>query len=161
MTVRRALPADAPAIARVHVASWQAAYQMLIPTSRLARFTVPRRTAAWTSNLRDRPTHTAVFEGPTGITGFASRGASRALPAWGEIWALYVAPRSWGCGVGSALFADAMAALAGQGLPRVVIWVLDGNHRALDFYEGNGFVLDGTRAREDGYPQVRMRFVPR
>ena len=157
--VREALPGDALAIARVHVASWQAAYQTLIPPARLATFTVPARTAAWRRNLAERSgVRTNVFDGDDGILGFASIGPSRELPGWGELWALYVAPEAWGRGVGSALFADAIVALAARGLRRVTLWVLEGNARALQFYRGNGFVLDGTRKVEDGLAQLRLRW---
>lgn len=158
--VREARLEDAAAIARVQVESWHAAYRGLISEPRLAKVTVPSRTAAWQRNLstRSRAAHvTTVFDGEAGITGFASVGKSRDLAGWGEIWAIYVAPAHWGCGVGSALFADAIAELTARGLTSVMLWVLEGNTRALQFYQGNGFALDGARKVEDGFPQLRLR----
>jgi ribosomal protein S18 acetylase RimI-like enzyme len=156
--VREARLDDAAAIARVHVASWHAAYRALIPAGRLAAFTVPVRTAAWQRNLRPgSAVRTAVFDGSTGVVGFASVGPSRDLAGWGEVWALYVDPAAWGRGVGSALFADALAALARRGLPDVLLWVLEGNDRALGFYRGGGFALGAARKVEDGLPQLRLR----
>jgi GNAT superfamily N-acetyltransferase len=173
MLLRHARLADADAIARVHVASWHHAYRELIPADRLANFTVERRTQAWRHNLSGRgPGRTIVADAAlaepssdsraTGepspdIVGFASTGPSRGERGWGEIWALYVHPRAWGTGIGSALFADAMGYLTSLGYARTLIWILDGNQRAIEFYAGNGFALDGTRVVEDGYPQVRMR----
>ncbi len=158
MLLRHARLADADAIARVHVASWHHAYRELIPADRLRTFTVERRTQAWRHNLSGRgPGRTIVAEAADGVVGFASTGPSRGERGWGEIWALYVHPLAWGTGVGSALFADAMGYLAELGYARTLIWILDGNQRAIDFYAGNGFALDGTRVVEDGYPQVRMR----
>jgi GNAT superfamily N-acetyltransferase len=158
VTVRAATVGDALAIAELHVASWHAAYGELIPASRLATFTVEKRSVAWSRNLRHRSgIRTAVFVDGAHLRGFSSIGPSRELVGWGEIWAIYVAPDAWGRGVGSALFADAIAALAGQGLTRVMLWVLEGNGRALQFYQGNGFALDGTRKVEDGLPQLRLR----
>ena len=158
MTVRAATVRDAGAIARVHVASWHAAYRELIPAHRLATFTVPLRTQAWRRNLRDRSgVHTTVFERDDLVSGFASIGASRDLRGWGEIWAIYVAPDAWGRGIGSALFADAMATFTGWSMPSVMLWVLEGNTRAMQFYQGGGFVLDGKRKIEDGYAQRRLR----
>jgi GNAT superfamily N-acetyltransferase len=66
-------------------------------------------------------------------------------------------PDHWGRGVGSALFADAIAELTARQLTHVMLWVLEGNTRALQFYQGSGFVLDGARKIEDGYPQLRLR----
>lgn len=173
--VRLARREDAAAIARVHVASWQAAYRGLISERRLAAFTVPVRTMAWERNLAARgDVRTTVFEASEAcpadagaaqaaqeVVGFASIGRSRDEVGWGEIWAIYVAPRWWGRGVGSALFADAMAELARRGFSRVMLWVLEGNERALQFYQGNGFVLDGTRKVDDGFPVLRLRREPR
>ena len=158
--VRAARLDDAAAIARVQVDSWHAAYRGLISDQRLAKVTLPARTAAWQrtlSPLTPRVSITTVFEGEAGITGFASYGKSRDLAGWGEIWAIYVSPDHWGCGVGSALFADAIAELTARQLPHVMLWVLEGNTRALQFYQGSGFVLDGARKIEDGYPQLRLR----
>lgn len=156
--VREARIEDAAAIARVQVASWHAAYRALIPAGRLAAFTVPVRTAAWQRNLRPgSEVRTAVFDGPDRVLGFASVGRSRDLAGWGELWALYVDPTAWGRGIGSALFADALAALARRRLPDVLLWVLEGNDRAIGFYRGGGFVPDGTRKVEDGLPQLRLR----
>jgi GNAT superfamily N-acetyltransferase len=156
--VREARFEDAAAIARVQVESWQAAYQGLMSAQRLAAFTAGVRTPAWQRNLRERSgVRTTVFDGEAGIVGFASTGKSRDLIGWAEIWAIYVAPGSWGRGVGSALFAEAIAELAAQGLPRVMLWVLEGNQRALQFYQGNGFALDGTRRLDDGLPLLRLR----
>lgn len=157
--VREARLQDAAALARVQVESWHAAYRELIPAPRLAAFTVPRRTAAWQRVLSQRaPGHgsTTVFDGERGITGFASSGRSRDRPGWGELWALYVLPSEWGRGVGSALFAESIAYLASLDLRRVTLWMLEGNERALQFYGGNGFALDGARKVEDGLAQVRL-----
>lgn len=158
MSVREATLADAAAIARVHVASWQTAYRELIPAARLATFTVPARVAAWRRNLRGgHGARTIVFEDAGGLAGFASIGRSHELAGWGEIYALYVDPERWGEGVGSALFASAIATLAADGRTRVLLWVLEGNERALQFYQGSGFALDGARKVEDGLAQLRLR----
>ena len=157
MPVRIATLDDAEAIARVQVASWHAAYRELIPASRLATFTVPHRALAWRRSLRERGAlRTTVFEVGE-VVGFAAIGRSRDLAGWGEIRELYVAPDAWGRGVGSALFADAIAWLCARSLPSVMLWMLEGNSRALQFYQGSGFALDGARKTEDGYRQVRLR----
>jgi GNAT superfamily N-acetyltransferase len=160
--VREARLEDAAGIARVQVASWHAAYSGLMAERRLAAFTVPVRTEAWKRSLsgagRRSPVINTVFEDGEGIAGFASYGESRDLVGWGEIWALYVHPDKWGRGIGSALFAEAMAQLTLGARRRVMLWMLEGNQRALQFYQGNGFLLDGARKVEDGMPQLRLRW---
>lgn len=158
MSVRVAAIADAEAIARVEVESWHAAYRELIPAGRLAGFTVGRRAMAWRRSLGERAgNRTTVFELDGDLVGFAAVGRSRDLAGWGEIRELYVAPEAWGRGVGSALFAEAIPWLAARGLPSVMLWMLAGNQRALRFYQGNGFVLDGSGKTEDGLRQLRLR----
>ncbi|MBA5819077.1 GNAT family N-acetyltransferase, partial [Escherichia coli] len=45
--IRAATSADAPAIADIHVASWQATYTDIMPAPFLAGLSVEKRTAAW------------------------------------------------------------------------------------------------------------------
>lgn len=45
--IRTATSADAPAIADIHVASWQATYTDIMPAAFLAGLSVEKRTAAW------------------------------------------------------------------------------------------------------------------
>ena len=45
MNIRRAKPEDAAALARVHVAAWQAGYAGIVPESQLRQFTVEKREA--------------------------------------------------------------------------------------------------------------------
>jgi ribosomal protein S18 acetylase RimI-like enzyme len=129
-----------------------------MPDHRLDGYTVPVREAAWRRNLatvgRDR--RTSVFERDGVIIGFATVGPNRDAAGEGELWALYVAPDAWGTGAGSALMADGMAFLRGRGLRHVVIWVLDGNARAVAFYQANGFRLDGKRVERDGLREIRL-----
>ncbi|MFF7709107.1 hypothetical protein [Pseudomonas sp. NPDC007930] len=51
--IRKGLPADARAIAQVHVRSWQAAYCELMPASDLASLaaSLPQREAHWARAL--------------------------------------------------------------------------------------------------------------
>jgi ribosomal protein S18 acetylase RimI-like enzyme len=73
-------------------------------------------------------------------------------PTEGEVYAIYADPPYWRTGVGHALMAAGVAALAEAGRGPIRLWVLDANDRARRFYERYGFVLDGARA---GYPVVR------
>ena len=156
--LRSARPADALALAEVQVASWHAAYPGLIPAARLAAYTVERRLVAWRRYLADQgpSTHTRLVEDQQRVVGFVTTGSSRDRSGAGEIWALYVDPERWGHGAGSALMADALATLARRGFRQARLWVLEGNQRAIGFYQGSGFALDGVRMVEDGLPQVRM-----
>ena len=55
--IRRATVADAPRIAQMHVESWLETYTGIVPQEILAALSVPRRTLAWESILRDPAGH--------------------------------------------------------------------------------------------------------
>jgi ribosomal protein S18 acetylase RimI-like enzyme len=57
---------------------------------------------------------------------------------------------------------EALSRLRGDGFAEVVLWVLEGNRRAVRFYRRFGFVPDGSVVRREmhGIPTtvVRLRF---
>ena len=137
MTVRLAVAADAPAVASVHVRSWQNAYRGLIPDSVLDNLSVEARTASWERGISSGTVWVGLVDDE--IAGFAAAGPSRDADAPFELYAIYLLPSAWGTGLGLAL---AQAALAGQ--QDVIVWVLEDNKRARRFYERLGFRVDGT-----------------
>lgn len=162
--VRDALLSDAPSIARVHVAAWHATYRGLMPDSVMNRITLDERTARWTVNLAttDRARRNTVYEVPAPdgeriVQGFGTFGVSRDEPGTAEVWALYVHPDRWGTGAGRELMRDGLAHLKQRGFDDVMLWVLEGNHRAIRFYRAVGFELDGGKKDDDGLPHLRMR----
>ena len=151
MILRRAEPADALAVAGVHVRSWQVAYRGLLsddyldtlrPEDRAARYTFAERAP-------DRPLTIVATDGQT-ICGFATTGPAHdaVLPRTGEVLALYVDPDRWGRGVGRALIEAARENLVEQAFDAASLWVLAGNERAERFYRIDGWAPDGSR-RED------------
>ena len=162
--VRLATPEDAPGIARVHVASWRAAYRGIVPDPILDALSVERRTMYWhdtTTNPGEVPTWVAVVGAE--LVGFASGGPHRdddLPPGAGELWSIYVQPASWGVGVGRALFERAVADLGARGFGPLALWVLTANERGRRFYERHGWRGDGaTRVLDfDGTPIEEMRY---
>jgi GNAT superfamily N-acetyltransferase len=152
MLLRAATPDDAREVANVHVHSWQIAYRGLMPDEYLDALRPEARAQRYTFGSSDplQPaTIVAVDDGQ--IRGFATTGP--ALNAderpRGELYALYVDPPSWRCGVGRALIAAAREHLRSQGFTEACLWVLVGNDRAEQFYRGDGWVSDGTRRVAD------------
>jgi GNAT superfamily N-acetyltransferase len=87
------------------------------------------------------------------IDGFVDFGACRdedlSSETVGEVMAIYVRPEAWGHGIGEALMREAMARLRIGGSIEVALWVIQGNGRAVSFYERLGFRTDGAvRIRE-------------
>ncbi|MBX6387239.1 MAG: GNAT family N-acetyltransferase [Microbispora sp.] len=170
MVVRRAEPADAEAIAAVHVRSWQAAYPGFMPRAYLDGLTPAMRLPLWNRLLGESaPPRTEVFVAEAGgsVAGFAALGPSRdddADPASvAEISAIYLLPEVWGAGLGGRLMAAALDDLAAAGYERATLWVIDGNVRARRFYERGGWRPDGAVQRDEshGFPLTEVRYQAR
>jgi len=148
MAIRTAQPADALAVARVHVRSWQAAYRGLLPAAYLDGLRAEDRAATYDlSGVNSEKPCTLVAEADGSIAGFATTMPARdpELAGFGELCALYVDPDQWGKGIGLALIQTARARLAAMGFAQAALWVLDGNLRAERFYRNDGWVSDGAR----------------
>ena len=74
-----------------------------------------------------------------GFLGYGDRAPED--PETGEIFALYVLSEYYGTGVGKLLMDAGLEKL--KAYPRVCLWVLKENARAIRFYEKCGFSTDG------------------
>jgi ribosomal protein S18 acetylase RimI-like enzyme len=151
IAIRRARPADASAIAAVHVAAWRSAYPGILPDTFLARLSVPRQAAHYDYAIRaGTGVHVATVSGldlgpnggPARIVGFvtggmARGGAAAARLGAGEIETLYVLDDWREQGVGRRLMRATAAHLAGMGCRSAFLWVLRDNPSRW-FYERLG-----------------------
>jgi len=146
--LRPAEPADADAVAGVHVRSWQVAYRGLLPDEYLDGLRPGDRASVYTFGSSDPAVpHTIVALDDGVIVGFATTAPARddGLADHGELAALYVEPSEWGTGAGRALIAAARQHLAEQSIGHALLWVLNGNQRAERFYRIDGWAPDGAR----------------
>ena len=146
-TITPAVPSDAPAIAQVHVATWQAAYRGQLPDAFLDALDVHQRETMWRRLLADPSRTTLVMRSDAGVTGFCDVGPSRdadSLVHTAELYSIYLLPSWWGGGHGTRLLQAALACLQEQGHADVICWVLHTNQRALDFYAHHQFQSDGA-----------------
>lgn len=151
MHVAPASPDDCPAIAGVHVASWQHAYRHLLRPDYLDGLSVARREAAWRQVLAQGDSELLVARLDGQVAAFASFGPCRddGAPAHrGELWALYASPTVWTQGVGLALWRATRARLVARGFREASLWVLAGNVRAIRFYEMAGFAPDEASTKQ-------------
>ncbi len=145
--LRPARPGDAPAIARVHVETWRAAYAGIVPDAYLVAMTERKQALQWNNAIRGAvaPEVVLVAESadlPGGrIVGFGSCGRARKRPrtgpGGGEVFTLYVAPDWQGRGIGRRLLHGLLAKLEAGGLNEALVWVLSDNP-ARFFYEAMG-----------------------
>jgi ribosomal protein S18 acetylase RimI-like enzyme len=154
--VRSATTDDAPAIARVNVESWQAAYRGIVSDRFLREVSVDVRERAWRDRVLSDPSRlTLVAERDGEVLGYCglstpSRDEDAAFGV-AEIAAVYVHPDAWRTGAGGALMESALAALRDAGWRVATLWVFEANLRARGFYERYGFTLDGSR---QGHPEL-------
>ncbi len=145
LELRPATPDDAPAVARVHVRSWQVGYRDLLPDAYLAGLRPEDRVARYTFGDPDpaKPATVVASDGAT-ICGFVTTGPARAgTDGAGHLMALYVDPDHWRRGIGRVLVARGRDELARRGYREAVLWVLAGNQRAHAFYAADGWAFDG------------------
>jgi GNAT superfamily N-acetyltransferase len=162
--VRPAALPDAPAMGRVHVRAWQAAYRGHMPDAYLDGLRPEQRAAHWEGALLgadDLRGAILVAERDGEVIGFAVVGPTEEPAGAGELYAINLDPDSWGTGAGRALLAAAEAELARLGFAELVLWVLPGNARARRFYEIAGWVADGAERSSEVFgmtvPEVRYR----
>jgi L-amino acid N-acyltransferase YncA len=147
-TIREATPADAAAIARVHIDSSRATYRGLVPDEVLYEMTYERRLGNWSETLGAAGGAEFVYvAGDEGgrVFGFASGGPEREGDAEfdGELYAIYLLGTHRRGGAGRALAAAVAARLDASGFRSMLVWVLAENP-ACRFYEA----LGGARVRE-------------
>lgn len=169
MEIREATPADAAAMAGIHVRGWRWAYRGLLPDAYLDGLSVKRWTGIREQRMRQaRPEAAAWVASEDGApVGFASAGPSRDLdagPRTGEVYAIYVEPELTGRGFGRVLLEHAVACLRARGFGPLTLWVLRANERARRFYEAAGWRTDGAAKVEDRdglvLDEVRYRLDP-
>jgi GNAT superfamily N-acetyltransferase len=167
MDIRLAWMGDVPEIAAVHVQSWQAAYQGLLPQAYLDGLHPGQRIGQWERVLSAEgwPGGGILVADAGGcLSGFVSYGPARGDDAdsgqAGEIYAIYLVAAAWDQGIGRQLMAAALGHLGEAGFGQVILWVLDSNVRARGFYEGGGWRADGAVKHDDsfGVPVTEVRY---
>jgi L-amino acid N-acyltransferase YncA len=169
MTVRPATPADADAIAAIHVAGYEDAYRGLLPDAVLDVRTLELRRRVWGERLARE--HGAEFTDVAEIDGVvgafhSGRGASAEecgaeSSATGCWESLYTDPvhlgGSAGMLLGFALHRQMLERMAALGFTDAVAFVVEGNDRARRFFLATGWALDGTTREVEGALQHRLR----
>lgn len=146
ISIRFAEVSDAPAIALIHVTSWQKIYRGHIPDVVLDNLSVNQREQQWREFISNG-VKVLVIERENNILGFASICSSRDADTdsnmCGEISAIYLHPEMWHQGLGRQLADAALFELEKMGFSEVIVWVLDENNQARKFYEALGFSVTG------------------
>ena len=172
LTIRPATPYDAQAIARIRVQGWRFAYQGLISQDYLDSLSVAKDTKRMRGYLsqfpqNSPPSRSAPVQSSDGekrsfmlavrddaVLGFCCFSAApnnadrveRATPGGamvGRLHSLYIDPSALGQGIGHTLMNHALSTFAAWGCEHANLWVLEGNSRAISFYERQGWHRTG------------------
>jgi len=161
--IRRAGPADAPAIAQVRVDAWRVTYAGMVPAAYLAAMSVDDNAAQWQRILSAGPNTASVFvaDDGTNVAGFA---CGTMLPEQkhgfdAELTAIYLRRDRQRAGLGRRLVGAVAAAQREHGAAGLLTWVFAANRNARAFYERLGaelvieqpFQWDGLDLVEAGY----------
>jgi ribosomal protein S18 acetylase RimI-like enzyme len=163
MTLRRASPADAEAVGRIHVESWNVAYRGLMPDDVIAKTDLAYRTKFWAERIADPEWPVFIMEEEGQCVAFCqmipSRDDDDDPRRVGHITSLHVLPQLRSRGHGRALMDHVLAEFLQRGFAAVTLWVLEENWNARRFYEKYGFQLDGGTRRypKTDVPEVRYR----
>ena len=162
--IRAATLEDAPAIARIHVSTWQEAYRGIVADEHLRNLSVEARQSMWQASIAKGEPRVLVAHGMGDMVGWIAFDRSRdegASAEAAEVWAVYVSPTWWGKGIGRGLFRQALEDLRSRGFTSVSLWVLTKNESARRFYESAGFSLDTPvkTVNVGGVPLEEVRYV--
>lgn len=150
MRIRPAISDDIEALADLHLVVWDEVYRDLVPPSVIEERRTKRQTLVdfWRTTIADVASTVLVAqdESQAEDDGERMEGFILVTPARDddtpnlpgrEIVALYVREAIYGRGVGCSLLRAALSDAA-------YLWVLNGNSRAIAFYERQGFRFDGA-----------------
>lgn len=169
MTHRLASPADARAIAELHLASWRSAYAPFLKPGVLEALELEPHIVEWRRRVGVPEVRIDLEEAAGGLIAFCAHGPSgdedaKARPevrTW-EIKNLHVRPDLRRTGSGGRLFDLSVAHARRVGASSLTLWVVEKNQTARAFYEKKGMTPDGGRTTHtlgaDGtMPVVRYR----
>ena len=143
LRIRAANPTDAGSVARVHIDTWKTAYAGIVPAKYLAALSYRARESWWADILSTgHPTTSSlVAETERGeVVGFATGGPESEgnLTYRGELYSIYLLEQYQRQGVGRRLVSALAQHLLVDGIGSMLVWVLEDNHPACQFYESLG-----------------------
>jgi len=162
ITIRLAIPADAPDMAEVCKRSWEAAYAGIIPDDYI-REKNAGRPALFARIITDENNtqHVIQADGKTvGIMGIDSPRDKDLGSEVYELQSIYLHPDCYRQGIGAQAMEFVSSVARNLGKTAITVWLLADNLNARAFYEKCGFTADGS-SREKEYGKmltsIRMR----
>ena len=153
VVVRPATPADAEALARLHLRSWRATYDPLLTPADRRLIRLDERRTAWRARLAGPSGSVWLAERAGHVLGLVAVGPAEDpdLDARhvGEVASIHVSPGRRGFGLGRQLLTRGEAVLRELGYREAILWVLADNAAARRLYEHLGWLPDGAALRRE------------
>jgi RimJ/RimL family protein N-acetyltransferase len=148
ISLRMGEPADAAAIADLHIRSAQQGFRHIFSAEALAP-SKDELTSDWIAWLWADPSlarKATVVERGGSIVGVIVAGLDhQSDPTLGRLTRAYVDPQVWGSRVAQLMFNAAIDRLRELGCTRAVTWIMEPNHRARKTVEHLGMHITGKR----------------
>lgn len=154
MTVRLAVPADAPDAAQIHARSWEVAYRDILPAEYI-RQQSEKRPEQWKKILsaenatqyvieKDGKTVGILCVAPPQVEEIEMIGDGGIDDSFYELHGIYLHPDHYRRGIGTAAMEFALEKARAAGKRNMILWVFAKNKNAIGFYEKCGFTADGA-----------------
>lgn len=141
MIIREANLSDAFSIAKVNVDTWRTTYKGTVSDEYLNELSFHKMEKKWTNFInnssRDKKYIFVADDDENGVIGFASCGIEREIvnSSNGELYAIYIMEDYQNRGIGRLLFNCVVKKLEELKFNFMLIWALEDNHEACQFYE--------------------------
>ena len=157
LTLRPAVPEDAPILAHIHTEAWKSAFGGILSPEALAQATNPEEAQAMHAFvLEHQLAHVSLqcIDGtPQGMTAWSENRDNLGCDT-AELICIHSLPQFWGHGYGAHMIQHALEEAKHAGYVRLVLWVFEGNERARRFYEKHGFHLTERKQENLGATEV-------
>lgn len=148
ISIRIGTPADAAALADLHIRSAQKGFRHIFSPEALSppRDELTKDWAAWLWSNPSLARKAVVVERSGDVVGVIVAGLdNESDPKVGRLTRAYVDPEVWGSKVAQLMFNAAIDRLREIGCTRAVTWIMEPNHRARRTVEHLGMQVSGKR----------------
>ena len=153
VTIRLAVPADAPDIAEVLIRSWEVAYKDIVPSEYIKERNATRL-EQFKKSITDENKNHYVIQKQGKTVGSMWVAQSQDDDMGGdcyEVHSIHLHPAYFRQGIGTQAMGFAFDIARNLGKKTMIVWVIEENTNSIKFYEKCGFEADGkTKDREYG-----------
>ncbi len=142
--IRKPTLDDVDKISEISVNGWKSAYSGLIPDDYLEKLSINKSKERFQDAVLNKSENIDVYE-DVYVKAFAFHNRSRDedLKEYYELTAIYVDPKLKNQGIGSKLIKYIENHAKKLGYTNLLIWVLEGNNKSINFYKKHGYKFDG------------------